>query len=84
MIETLCVHPAYGRRGHASALLQWGMKLADIDQKAIGVDAVATGEPLYQKLGFRKIEGITLQNPMDHTKEVYTGFWKRAPSENSS
>jgi N-acetylglutamate synthase-like GNAT family acetyltransferase len=82
VLQGLAVHPAYWRRGHASTLIQWGLKLADLDQVSIVVSSSANGEVVYEKAGFRKSEGVTIHNK--DKKTVYVSFWTTAPKATSS
>lgn len=52
------VHPAYWKRGHGTALVKWGMAMADIDMVKQGVIATHMGSGLYLALGFYKITDI--------------------------
>ena len=82
VLQGLAVHPAYRRRGHASTLVQWGLKLAAFDQVPIAVSSSTEGEALYEKAGFRKIEDVTIHNK--DKKTVYVSFWTTAPEVASS
>ncbi|KAK9894353.1 hypothetical protein P389DRAFT_95354 [Cystobasidium minutum MCA 4210] len=51
----LGVHPARSGQGIASALLQWGLQKADLEDRAIYIVATIAGSKLYAKHGFTKV-----------------------------
>ena len=51
----LVVHPSYQGRGHATFMLQWGLRLSDMDKVDQGVIPSHVGEPLYLGLGYKVI-----------------------------
>lgn len=56
LLNLLCVHPEFQRRGAGAMLVEWGMDLADGLGLAIHLEASAAGFELYRKLGFRQVE----------------------------
>lgn len=54
-LQMLVVHPAYQRRGHGKALLNWGMEFAKLDIEPVGVVAADSGMPLYKAMGWVSI-----------------------------
>ncbi|KAJ4292764.1 Acetyltransferase [Kalmusia sp. IMI 367209] len=61
----LVVHPSYRRRGHATFMLQWGLRLCDMDNVDQGVIPSHMGEPLYLSLGYKVIGEITIPDDGD-------------------
>lgn len=53
--DKLVVHPSYRGRGHATSMLQWGLRLSDMDKVDQGVISSHVGEPLYAALGYKII-----------------------------
>jgi len=59
LLHNLGTHPEYERRGAASALVQWGLGLADREGLPIGLFATEAGLRLYLNMGF-KVLGETV------------------------
>ncbi|KAK5944488.1 hypothetical protein PMZ80_003770 [Knufia obscura] len=60
-LDTLVIHPTYWRRGHGRRLLEWGMRLADIDQAEVCICATTAGLTLYRALGCELLESWNLE-----------------------
>ena len=57
-MDMVVVHPAYWRRGHGTALVKWGMGIADIDLVKQSVIAADMGAKLYLALGYSKATDV--------------------------
>ncbi|KAH8804576.1 hypothetical protein F5884DRAFT_859200 [Xylogone sp. PMI_703] len=55
MLKMIVVHPTYWRRGHGSALANWGASLIAIDNVDQGVIASRMGDTLFTNLGFEHV-----------------------------
>lgn len=71
-LGTLVCHPDYRGLGAASALLQWGVQLADEERVPAFLEASPPGYPLYKSFGFEDmyaqdlaLEGTSLGNEKD-------------------
>ena len=51
-VERLVVHPAYWRRGHASALINFGNELAKLERVDQGVLASSMGAAVFAHAGY--------------------------------
>lgn len=56
----LVTDPDFQRRGLGAMLLGHVTELADAENRRIYLEATAAGHPLYEKLGFRDIDLITI------------------------
>jgi N-acetylglutamate synthase-like GNAT family acetyltransferase len=63
--DKLVIHPAYWRRGHGTALIEWGMQLSKTDAISQGVMPSHAGENNFFKLGFEKIDTIRVPDDGD-------------------
>ncbi|KAK5958312.1 hypothetical protein OHC33_000154 [Knufia fluminis] len=60
-LHTLVIHPTYWRRGHGRTLVEWGMRLADIDQEDLCICATNGGLKLYRPLGCELLESWRME-----------------------
>lgn len=58
-LAQLATHPDYSRRGAASALLKWGIKVSRKEEWPITLFAGPQGYNLYQRYGFRQVVMVT-------------------------
>ncbi|PSN63811.1 hypothetical protein BS50DRAFT_89484 [Corynespora cassiicola Philippines] len=72
-LSTLAVHPAYWRRGHASRLLDWCTRLADLEDAPLGVSAAPMGARLAVKAGFEERELIRIEPSSMHPDALCGG-----------
>lgn len=56
LLNLLCIHQDFQRRGAGMALMKWGIELADEMSLPIHIEASAAGFGLYKKMGFRQVE----------------------------
>lgn len=56
-LDVLATHPNFRRRGAATMLLRWGCDQADRDGLPVYIDASEAGVPVYEKYGFRVVNG---------------------------
>ena len=68
MMSTLVVHPAYGRKGHATELIKWSTQLCDLNHFSQGVSAADMAIKLYKKLGYGKRATTQIGNDDDPGK----------------
>lgn len=72
LLNLLCVHQDFQRRGAGTTLVKWGMDLADEMKLPIHIEASAAGFGLYSKLGFRQVEIAVVKKEEwdgDHDRE---------------
>ena len=69
-LQILGTHPDYMRRGCASALVDWGVAVAKMDNLVVSLMASPMGSLLYTHLGFKHVERIVLRVP-EEIEEVY-------------
>jgi GNAT superfamily N-acetyltransferase len=79
----LVVHPAYWRRGHGTALLDWGMQLGSLDLVKQGVIAADMGEKLYLSKGYKKLANVIATDENDPVKEVKVGILEFVPKRST-
>ncbi|KAF2740992.1 hypothetical protein EJ04DRAFT_454341 [Polyplosphaeria fusca] len=60
-LTTLAVHPAYWRRGHATNLVSWCVRLADMDGVSVAVSAAPMGARVAVKAGFEEQEVVRIK-----------------------
>jgi len=70
MVVRAAIHPAYWRRGHGKALLQWGTPIADLDGVKVGVMSSALGVGLYKSTGFISIDDPNIEEEGDGMKYI--------------
>ena len=56
LLNLLCIHQDFQRRGAGTALVEWGMEVARSLGLAIHLEASAAGYELYRKLGFKQVD----------------------------
>lgn len=56
LLNLLCIHQDFQRKGAGTALMQWGMDVASNLRLAIHIEASAAGYELYRKLGFKQVD----------------------------
>jgi GNAT superfamily N-acetyltransferase len=64
-MATLVIHPAYWSRGHATALIEWGIALANLDGARQAVVALPMSARLFRKLGFVDLDEVLIRDPED-------------------
>jgi GNAT superfamily N-acetyltransferase len=82
MLDIAVVHPAYWRHGHGARMVEWGMELARRDGVKVGVLSVPTGEKLYLRLGFKKLDEVVVHDDTEDTiepKELRAGVMEYTP-----
>ncbi|KAL4899008.1 hypothetical protein BDW74DRAFT_171843 [Aspergillus multicolor] len=57
-LETLCTHPDYQGAGVGSALVQWGVDVADRLGMGVYLEATEVGRPLYEQFGFEVVKVV--------------------------
>ena len=57
-LSILCVHPSYQGRGLSTALLKPMLDLADQLGVTACLEALENATPVYEKLGFKRVEEI--------------------------
>ncbi|KAJ5454867.1 uncharacterized protein N7458_005823 [Penicillium daleae] len=60
VLDFLATLPAYRGRGIGSALLEWGIKIADTVKTRIYLEATSAGLSLYSKHGWQVVEELVL------------------------
>jgi GNAT superfamily N-acetyltransferase len=61
MLERICVHPAYWRKGHGKAMINWGIQLSEMDGVKLGVMTSRGGEDLYRSVGFKLLGEVSVE-----------------------
>lgn len=64
------VHPSYRRRGHARALLQWGLSVASADEVDQWAVSSNMARPLFASLGYEEVSEMEV--PRDGDFEGFT------------
>ena len=62
LLGLLCVDPACQKRGIGQRIIEHGLKVAAGENKPVALDASAAGRPLYQKLGFKTVQGTVFDD----------------------
>ncbi|OTA88316.1 hypothetical protein M434DRAFT_80432 [Hypoxylon sp. CO27-5] len=72
-LSLLCTSPKYFGKGAAKALLSPMLAIADNHGLKTYVEATPNGKPLYEKLGFRKVDELTfdLKKLTDKFEDIY-------------
>ncbi|KIW27984.1 uncharacterized protein PV07_07676 [Cladophialophora immunda] len=83
LVDMLVVHPASWRRGHGTALLNWGMELGSLDLVKQGVIAADMGEKLYLSKGYKKLDNVIVTDENDAEKGVKVGILEFVPSKST-
>ncbi|KAF2005269.1 hypothetical protein P154DRAFT_356773 [Amniculicola lignicola CBS 123094] len=60
-LSTLAVHPAYWKRGHATRLVSWCTRLADLDNLPLGISAAPMGAKIAASAGFKEDEIVRIE-----------------------
>ncbi len=79
MKNTVAVHPAYWRHGHARKLVQWGLDLADQENMVVGVCAAVTGKKLFESLGFVDVQEVVVEGYKEHPDSITAWIGLRQP-----
>jgi predicted N-acetyltransferase YhbS len=61
VLGLLCVHREAQRQGVGAALVQWGLDRSVEEKLPAYLEASTGGFPLYQKLGFKKIDTMIVK-----------------------
>ncbi|KAF2272938.1 uncharacterized protein EI97DRAFT_445388 [Westerdykella ornata] len=90
-LSTLAVHPAYWRRGHATRLVSWCMRLADAEAAPIGISAAPMGASIAVQAGFEEREVVSFRGELPRSVlSVDVRLWigvrppSGSPSESST
>ncbi|OAG07110.1 uncharacterized protein CC84DRAFT_1204701 [Paraphaeosphaeria sporulosa] len=65
-LSTLAVHPAYWNRGHATRLVGYITRLADLDGVPLGISAVPQGAIVAARAGFEERELVRVKQACVH------------------
>ncbi|KAF2873041.1 hypothetical protein BDV95DRAFT_491126 [Massariosphaeria phaeospora] len=79
-LSTLAVHPTYWGRGHATRLVDWCARLADIEYVPLGVSAAPMGATVAAKAGFKECELVQVKRSEEEDAEVTLWVAVRQPS----
>ncbi|KAK0744799.1 hypothetical protein B0T21DRAFT_93333 [Apiosordaria backusii] len=71
-ISMLAVHAAYWRRGHGRRLATWAKSLAMNDRVPQCVSATSMSQPLFESLGFQKLDEIEASGDNDDPEGART------------
>lgn len=83
LVDMVVVDPAYWKRGHGSALVGWGMTLADTDQVRQGVLAPDMGAKLYLDLGYDELCIIGVKGDEDAQDGISNVVARYSPKRRS-
>ncbi|KAF2655316.1 hypothetical protein K491DRAFT_599177 [Lophiostoma macrostomum CBS 122681] len=94
-LSTLAVHPAYWHQGHASRLVGWCTRLADLEAVSVGISATPAGAIVAAKAGFEEVEKVKIDksdmqqrglmsDQVSRLGEVSLWIGIRQPSQSSS
>jgi ribosomal protein S18 acetylase RimI-like enzyme len=62
VVDLVAIHPAYWRRGHAKALMNWGLAVAERNGLDTGIVANTRAVGLYLSLGFEQFELVKIED----------------------
>ncbi|KAF2447072.1 hypothetical protein P171DRAFT_384125 [Karstenula rhodostoma CBS 690.94] len=76
-LSTLAVHPAYWRRGHATRLVGYITRLADLEGVSLGISAVPQGAIIAARAGFEERELVRVKRACarKETKAAEVELW---------
>lgn len=80
-LSILGVHPAFGGRGIAKRLVQWGLDKADNEDVSVYLSASPKGMPIYKKMGFKVIDPVLCYPDDPQGGWVETFMVRPRPSE---
>jgi GNAT superfamily N-acetyltransferase len=60
-LQILATHPQYQGLGAGTALCNWGLKMARLENVPVAVFASPMGRKLYRKLGFQKVNNVIIK-----------------------
>lgn len=79
--HTVAVHPDYQGKGVGKQLVQWGLDVSERLKVPVYLESTHEGLPLYERTGFRKLEGITLKPEVTHMeKDIEAPIMVRMPA----
>lgn len=84
MLAFLATHPKYQRQGAGTAIVKWGIDRANELGISAYLEATKPGEPLYKKLGFRRIGEAVMKKEkwgIDHDLCYPCMVWGKTPDE---
>lgn len=64
-LSTLYVRPESQRQGVGSELVKWGQRVAKEKGIAVGVQAQEKPRPFYERLGFKRLDTVTIRSAGD-------------------
>jgi ribosomal protein S18 acetylase RimI-like enzyme len=62
-LKFICTDPAHQRRGAGSLLTEWGIKRARDDDKRLYLESTVEARSMYEKLGFKAVESLSMALP---------------------
>lgn len=60
-LHNISTRPDYQRRGAATALIEWGISLAEKEGLPVALLSNSIGLPLYMRLGFKPLESVAVR-----------------------
>ncbi|KAJ8132955.1 hypothetical protein O1611_g675 [Lasiodiplodia mahajangana] len=84
VIDMMVTHPAYWRRGHASAITKWYLDLSGMDQVGIGVAGAPMGKVFFSSLGFEESSTVEIPGYPEHPKSVFAWLGLREVENTNS
>ncbi|KAI1123612.1 hypothetical protein F5Y10DRAFT_280787 [Nemania abortiva] len=84
VIDMMATHPAYWRRGHASATTEWCLSLSQLDHVGIGVAGAPLGKIFFSSLGFKESSTVEIPGYSEHPKSVFAWLGLREVKDTSS
>ncbi len=71
VIDMTVTHPAYWRRGHATTMTKWFVKLANEDGIGLGVAGAPMGKEFFGHIGFKEAETAEIPGYEAHPSPIY-------------
>ncbi|KAI0109471.1 hypothetical protein GGR51DRAFT_558161 [Nemania sp. FL0031] len=84
VIDMMVTHPAYWRRGHASATTKWYLELSELDHVGIGVSGAPMGKIFFSSLGFKESSTVEVPGYPEHPESVFAWLGLREARGTSS
>jgi hypothetical protein len=67
----MVTHPAYWRRGHASATTKWCLGLSELDHIGVGVVGAPMRKIFFSSLGFKESSTVEIPGYPEHPGSVF-------------
>lgn len=79
----MATHPAYWRKGHASATTKWFLALSELDHVGVGVAGAPMGKIFFSSLGFEESSTVEIPGYPEHLESVFAWLGLREVKDTS-